>query len=195
MTQRKRNYSIIIIVIVLFYILNQFENIRLYFHAISPAGETYESEQQIKDDLNVINSGRFKINSVESYSIDKGYLNDLLEEEKKVLDPYASAVGNERLHVSFSDANSVNDLHLRPKEVVIREAVKMLYFLTERKLKDSIKVVQFFYTPNYGTFVMVGTESIIIPIDEFKRELDQNQSNSIEETLMRITLEYYAKER
>jgi hypothetical protein len=194
MTLRIRNYSIIIIVIALFYFLNHFENIRLYFHAVSPAGDTYESELQIKDDLKVINTGRYKIEYVERYSIDKNYLNDLLEEEKKVLEPYARAEGNDRLNISFSDADSVNGLNFSQKEVVIREAVNMLYFLTERKLKDSIKVVQFYYTPNYG-FVMVGNESIIIPIDEFKRELEQNQGNSIEETLMRVTLYYYEKER
>lgn len=195
MTLRIRNYSIIIIVIALFYFLNHFENIRLYFHEVSPTGGTYESEQQIKDDLNFINTGRYKMEYVERYAIDNNYLNDLLEEEKKVLEPYARAEGNDRLHISFSDAETVNGLNFRQKEVLTREAVNMLYFLTQRKLKDSIKVVQFYYTPNYGTFLMVGTENIIIPIDEFKRKLAQNQGNSIEETLMRVTQYYYDKER
>jgi regulatory protein YycI of two-component signal transduction system YycFG len=116
----------------------------------------------------------------------------LFEEEQKVLEPYASSGEQEIVQISFSDTSIVNDLNLRQKEVVVREAVNMLYFLNQRKLNDSVKVVQFVYTPNYG-FVMVGSNSIIIPIEEFNRELEQNGGTSIEETLMKVTLHFYVK--
>lgn len=38
---------------------------------------------------------------------------------------------------------------------------------------------------------MAGTESIIIPLDEFKVELDKNKEKSIEKTLMKLNLHFY----
>lgn len=193
MTFIKRYYKLLIVSIILFYILAHYENIRLWFHSVSPAGSKYESLQQIKDDLNVVNDGRYDIKTVESFTIDQDYMESLLfEEEQKVVEPYASSGDQEIIQISFSDENTVNDLNLRQKEVMVREAVNMMYFLTQRNLKDSIKVVDFYYTPNFG-FVMVGSNEIMIPVDEFKTKLEQNREDSIEETLMKVTLYYYGK--
>ena len=191
MTFIKRYYKLLIVSIIIFYIMVHYENIRLWFHSVSPAGSEYESLQQIKDDLNVVYEGRYDIETVESFTMDQDYMESLLFEEKqKVLEQYASSGEQEIVQISFSDASSVNDLNRRPKEVMVREAVNMMYFLNQRTLKDSIKVVHFVYEPNYG-FVMVGTNDIFIPVDEFKSKLEQYKEDSIEKTLMKVTLYYY----
>lgn len=190
MTFIKRYYKLLIVSIILFYIMAHYENIRLWFHSVTPAGSQFESMQQIKDDLNVVNEGRYDIEDIYSSTIDQDYMENLMfEEYQKIVEPYASSGEEEAVQISFSEESSVNDIS-RSKEVMVREAVNMMYFLNQRKLKDSIKVVHFVYKPNYG-FVLVGTNYIFIPVDEFKSKLEQYKADSIEKTLMKVTLYYY----
>ena len=191
MTLSKRKISLITTSIILLYLIWNYPNIRLYFHSVNSVGEKYESVQQIKDDLNVINASKYKINSVELFTIDEDNLNHSMEEEKKNLDRFSHSGKNKQLLIHFTDDTTVNDINLRSKEVVAREAVSMLYFLNQRKLMDNVEVVHFAYTVNGGFYAMAGSESIIIPIDEFKEELDKNKEKSIEKTLMKLTLHFY----
>jgi hypothetical protein len=185
-----RQKYLIIFLIIIVYVIWHYEDIRLWFHSVSPAGSEFESLQQIKDDLNVVNEGRYDIEDIYSSTIDQDYMENLMfEEYQKIVEPYASSGEQEAVQISFSEESSVNDFS-RSKEVMVREAVNMMYFLNQRKLKDSIKVVHFVYKPNYG-FVMVGTNKIFIPVDEFKTKLEQNRDDSIEKTLMKVTLYYY----
>ena len=191
MTLSKRKISLITTSIILLYILWNYSNIRLYFHSVTTVSEKYESLQQIKDDLNVVNASKYKINSVELFTIDESYLNQSMEEEKKYIDRFSQSGRNKLLLIHFTDDTTVNDINLRLKEVVAREAVSMLYFLNQRKLMDNVEVVHFAYTVNGGFYAMAGSESIIIPIDEFKEELDKNKGKSIEKTLMKLNLHFY----
>ena len=192
MTLSKRKISLIITSIILLYLICNYPNIRLYFHSVTSVGEKYESVQQIKDDLNVVNPGKYKINSVELYTINEAYLKQYqFMEEEKILDKFSHSGKNKKLKIDFTDDSTVNDLNLRSKEVVTREAISMLYFLNQRKLMDNVEVVDFVYTVNFGPLAMPGTESIIIPLDEFKAELDKNKEKSIEKTLMKLNIHFY----
>ncbi|QPC45584.1 hypothetical protein [Mangrovibacillus cuniculi] len=187
----KKNVFLTLSAILLLYIVWNYEDIKLYFHTVTSEGEKYQSLQQISNDLNVVYEGRYKIETVEEFTIDQDYLVTLWDDRKSDLVKYSHPEGNKILQITFTDVNGVNGINLMPKEVVTREAVSMLYFLTQRKLMDNIKVVQFYYEPNFGPIAMVGTESILIPIDEFENELSINKGNSTEETLAKITLSYY----
>lgn len=188
----KRNALIMLFVILLLYLVWHYQDIRLWFHSVTLEGEKYKSVQQISDDLNFVNEGKYKINSVEEFTIDKDYINSLLfEDDIRALVRYSNSSGNKLIQITFTEANRINGINLRYKEVLTREAVSMLYFLSQRELMENIKVVQFVYEPNFGTLAMVGAENIIIPVDEFEKELQENKGKSIEETLTKITLNFY----
>ncbi|MBT2641890.1 hypothetical protein J7I80_06615 [Bacillus sp. ISL-41] len=190
-TESKRNALLILSVILLLYLAWQIQDIRLWFHSVTSEGEKYENVQQISDDLNFVYQGKYKIDNVGESIIDKDYINDLLEDDQKALIRYSYSSGNKLLQISFTDAQTISGINLSYKEVLTRVAVSILYFLFQRELMDDIKAVQFYYQPNFGPLAMVGVENIIIPLDEFERELQENKGNSIEETLTKITLKFY----
>jgi len=188
----KRKISLIITSIILVSLVWNYPNIRLFFHSVTSIGDKYESVQQIKDDLNVVNDGKYKMESVDLYTINEDYLNQFqFMEKKEILDEFSHSGKNKLLHISFTDDSNATDFNLRAKEVVTKEAVSMLYFLNQRKLMDNVEVVEFSYTVNLSLYTMDGTESIIIPLDEFKVELDKNKEKSIEKTLMKLNLHFY----
>ena len=178
-------------VILLLYLAWHFQDIRLWFHSVASEGEKYTSVQQISDDLNFVYQGKYKIDNVGEWTIDQDYMNDLLEDDRRTLLRFSHSSGNKLLQIGFTDAHSISGINLSFKEVLTREAVSILYFLSQRELMDDIKAVQFYYQPNFGPLAMVGAENIIIPLDEFEKELQANKGNSIEETLTKITLSYY----
>ena len=188
----KRKIYLIITSIILVSLVWNYSNIRLFFHSVTSIGDKYESVQQIKDDLNVVNDGKYKMESVDLYTINEDYLNQFqFMEKKEILDEFSHTGKNKLLHISFTDDSNATDFNLRAKEVVTKEAVSMLYFLNQRKLMDNVEVVEFSYTVNLSLYTMAGTESIIIPLDEFKVELDKNKGKSIEKTLMKLNLHFY----
>ena len=188
----KRKISLIITSIILVSLVWNYPNIRLFFHSVTSIGDKYESVQQIKDDLNIVNDGKYKMESVDLYTINEDYLNQFqFMEVKEILDEFSHSGKNKLLHISFTDDSNATDFNLRAKEVVTNEAVSMLYFLNQRKLMDNVEVVEFSYTVNLSLYTMAGTESIIIPLDEFKVELDKNKEKSIEKTLMKLNLHFY----
>ena len=188
----KRKIYLIITSIILVSLVWNYSNIRLFFHSVTSIGDKYESVQQIKDDLNVVNDGKYKMESVDLYTINEDYLNQFqFMEKKEILDEFSHSGKNKLLHISFTDDSNATDFNLRAKEVVTKEAVSMLYFLNQRKLMDNVEVVEFSYTVNLSLYTMAGTESIIIPLDEFKVELDKNKGKSIEKTLMKLNLHFY----
>ncbi|WP_053367744.1 hypothetical protein [Bacillus sp. FJAT-27245] len=187
----KLNALLILSAILIFHTVWHYQDIRVWFHSVTSAGEKYKSLQQISDDLNVVYEGRYKIQTVEEFTLNQDYLNTLLLEDKRILLPYSQTGENKLIQITFTDTNWVNDINSRSKEVVTREAVSMLYFLSQRELMNNIVVVEFVYKPNFGPFTLVGIENIIIPIDEFEKELYKNKGNSIEETLTKIILHYY----
>jgi len=188
----KRKISLITTSIILVSLVWNYPNIRLFFHSVTSIGDIYESVQQIKDDLNVVNDGKYKMESVDLYTINEDYLNQFqFIKKKEILDEFSHSGKNKLLHISFTDDSNATDFNLRAKEVVTKEAVSMLYFLNQRKLMDNVEVVEFSYTVNLSLYTMAGTESIIIPLDEFKVELDKNKGKSIEKTLMKLNLHFY----
>lgn len=188
----KHNISLIVTFVIVLFLIWNYQNIKLYFHSVNSIGEKYESVKQIRDDLNVINPGKYKITSVELYTINQTYLDQYESMDKKsFLDNFSHSNENNLLQIDFTDDSTVNSLNLRSKEVVTREAISMLYFLNQRKLMDNVEVVDFVYTVNFGTLAVPGTESVIIPIAEFKEELDKNKEKSIEKTLMKLNLHFY----
>lgn len=190
-TQSKRSALLMLFVTLLLYLAWNYQDIRLWFHSVTLEGEKYTSVQQISDDLKFVKQGKYKIDDVGEWTIDKEYINDLLEDDRRALLRFSHSSGNKLLQISFTDAHTISGINLSYKEVLIREAVSILYFLSQRELMDDVKAVQFFYQPNFGPLAMVGVENIIIPLDEFEKELQENKANSIEETLTKITLKLY----
>ena len=179
-------------VLLLLYLVFHYQDIRLWFLPVTLEGEKYKNVQQISDDLDIVNEGKYKIISVEEFIIDKDYINSLLfEDDIRALVRYSTSRGNKLIQITFTDANRVSGINLRYKEVLTREAISMLYFLSQRELMEDIEVVQFVYEPNFGPLAMVGVKNIIIPLDEFEKELRENKGKSIEETLTKITLNFY----
>lgn len=190
-TVSKRNALLMLFVILLLYLAWNYQDIRLWFHSVTLEGEKYTSVQQISDDLNFVKQGKYKIDDVGEWTIDKEYINDLLEDDRRALLRFSHSSGNKLLQIGITDAHTISGINLSYKEVLTREAVSILYFLSQRELMDDIKVVQFYYQPNFGPLAMVGVENIIIPLDEFEKVLQENKGNSIEETLTKITLKFY----
>ncbi|MBT2663231.1 hypothetical protein [Bacillus sp. ISL-45] len=190
-TVSKRNALLMLFVILLLYFAWNYQDIRLWFHSVTLEGEKYTSVQQISDDLNFVYQGKYKIDDVGEWTIDKDFINDLLEDDRRTLLRFSHSSGNKLLQISFTDVHTISGINLSYKEVLTREAVSILYFLSQRELMEDIKAVQFFYHPNFGPLAMVGGENIIIPLDEFEKELQENKGNSIEESLTKIQLSFY----
>ncbi|WML44255.1 hypothetical protein [Neobacillus sp. PS3-40] len=152
---------------------------------MSKVGGKYENSQQIKDDLNLIYSGKYKIEFVEIFKIERSNKEATFGSQKNILKKYSESDGNKDMHIYFTDYNKISSYDVRGKEIVTREAVNILYFLTQRKLDKKIKVVNIGYEKNYGFLSMVGKNSIIIPIDEYVEELQKlkKEGNSTEEVL------------
>lgn len=187
----KRNAMLVLLVILLIYLAWNYQDIRLWFHSVTSEGEKYTSVQQISDDLNFVKQGKYKIDDVGEWTIDKDFIDDLLEDDRRTLLRFSHSSGNKLLQISFTDAHTISGINLSYKEVLTREAVSILYFLSQRELMDDIKAVQFYYQPNFGSLAMVGSVNIIIPLDDFEKELQANKGNSIEETLTRMQLSFY----
>jgi hypothetical protein len=152
-----KKISLFFIPIFISLVLLNFQSIRLWIKTVSKVGENYENPQQIKDDLNLIYSGKYKIEFVELYNIEQLDSDSLNGNQENILKKYSESNGSKDVHIYFTDYNKISNFDVRGKEIVTREAVNILYFLTQRKLDEKIKAVDIAYRRNYGFLSMVGT--------------------------------------
>jgi hypothetical protein len=184
---------ILITVFLVLYTLWHYEDIKLYFHSITPIGDKYKNLQQMQDDLNLLNAGKFEIENIDVLQINKRFIGNKRGKDKELLQKYLNVKNSKGLFISFTDRNTILDINRRSREVVTREAVNILYFLDQRKIDNNIKFISFSYRPNLGFYAAVGLEHITISLDDFRKTLNEHLEKGIstDEALLMLTLEFY----
>lgn len=184
---------ILIAVILVLYTLWHYEDIKLFFHSITPIGDKYNNLQQMQDDLNLLNAGKFEIEHINEFQINKRFIENSRGKEKELLQKYLNVKNSKGLSISFTDRNTILDINRRSREVVTREAINILYFLDQREIDNNIKFISFTYKPNLGFYAAVGLEHITISLEDFRKTLNQHleKSITIDEALLILTLDFY----
>jgi hypothetical protein len=188
----KRGPILITVFLVLF-TLWHYEDIKLFFHSITPIGDKYNNLQQMQDDLNLLNAGKFEIEQIDELQINKRFIENRRGKDKELLQKYLNVKNSKGLFISFTDRNTILDINRRSREVVTREAINILYFLDQRKIDNNIRFISFSYRPNLGFYAAVGLQQITITLDDFRESLNQHLEKGIstDEALLKLTLKFY----
>jgi hypothetical protein len=188
----KRGPILITVFLVLF-TLWHYEDIKLFFHSITPIGDKYNNLQQMQDDLNLLNAGKFEIEQIDEIQINKRFIENRRGKDKELLQKYLNVKNSKGLFISFTDRNTILDINRRSREVVTREAINILYFLDQRKIDNNIRFISFSYRPNLGFYAAVGLQQITITLDDFRESLNQHLEKGIstDEALLKLTLKFY----
>jgi hypothetical protein len=188
----KRGPILITVFLVLF-TLWHYEDIKLFFHSITPIGDKYNNLQQMQDDLNLLNAGKFEIEQIDEIQINKRFIENRRGKDKELLQKYLNVKNSKGLFISFTDRNIILDINRRSREVVTREAINILYFLDQRKIDNNIRFISFSYRPNLGFYAAVGLQQITITLDDFRESLNQHLEKGIstDEALLKLTLKFY----
>ncbi|KZZ84708.1 hypothetical protein [Bacillus sp. SJS] len=189
---RTLKWILILLVILIFVWLLYTKLQERYYEPVQPGGK-YKNTSRILKDLRYLYNGKYKVKSVESWSAD-GYSDPLMfEKEMKVLGNLVKNKDNEVLTIELTDlVKPKSHEDVRDKEIVTREAVHILHFLTKRELEVHVKAVQVHYTHQYGFLAVPKTTSIIIPLEEFINKYDeyQKQGDSADIRFVKLCLEF-----
>ncbi|MDF2606238.1 MAG: hypothetical protein K0S34_428 [Bacillales bacterium] len=164
-------FILIILQILFFY---NYSWIKYLNYSLTPVKTSIFSPKKIKDDLNFIYYGKYKIYSVDSYG------------------NQPNSCKGKLVNIFFTDYSSLLTHEFRGKEKLLTEAIYIQYFIAERNLDKNIHFVNYLYKPNMGYYSMAGEYTISINTKEFKELYNKYKAEgfSNEQTLLKLSLFY-----
>ncbi|MDF2606239.1 MAG: hypothetical protein K0S34_429 [Bacillales bacterium] len=168
-------YVAIILSLILIY---NFKWIKYLNYSLSPVSENYLDPKIIKDDLNFIYYGKYKVYLVDSYNMSNQ------DQTKKIKDQF--------MNIYFTDFNILLTNKFRGKEKLLTESIYIQHLLLERNLDKRIKVVNYSYQPNKGYYSIAGDYSLSINTEEFKESYEKYKAEGLsnEKILLKLSLYY-----